>query len=464
MPDPITIAFSEGTLLVNVPSGSEIPIAQWCTFDSRFDCWRCDASEYAPIVEYLYRNHIPYLDEARNYNVLSIAPLEQRQPRDYQLAALQAWKAARKRGIVVLPTGTGKTFVAQLAIADVQRSTLVVVPTIDLMTQWASQLERAFGRHVGMLGGGSHELDDLTVATYDSALLSLDSCGGNFGLLIVDECHHLPGPTYRHIAKAAIAPFRLGLSATPERDDMPDNPLEELLGGICFRKEIDEMEGTVLADYTTERIYVELDEAEFAAYHASRERYINFLHQNAINLSNADGWKRFLLAVAKRPGGREAYKAYMEQKRIATASRAKLETVWQLLRQHAGRRTLIFTADNKTAYEIGERFRLPVLTHHTKAAERKDFLDCFRSGEYPCLVTSKVLNEGVDVPEAEIGIVVSGSGSIREHVQRLGRILRPTPGKTAILYEIVSFGTSEDSTSDRRRQHRAYERSGYLQM
>ena len=60
--------------------------------------------------------------------------------------------------------------------------------------------------------------------------------------------------------------------------------------------------------------------------------------------------------------------------------------------------------------------------------------------------------------------MVSGSGSIREHVQRLGRILRPTPGKTAILYEIVSFGTSEDSTSERRRQHRAYERSGYLPM
>ncbi|MBR4674651.1 MAG: DEAD/DEAH box helicase family protein [Victivallales bacterium] len=461
---PITIEFSEGTLLISTPPGSEAPMEQWCVYDSRFNCWRCDASAYAPIVEYLYRNHIPYEDTARSYSALNLVLREQRQPRDYQQAALNAWTAAKRRGIVVLPTGTGKTFVAELAIASANRSTLVVVPTIDLMTQWASQLERAFGCHVGMLGGGSHEIADITVSTYDSALLSIDSSGGKFGLLIVDECHHLPGQTYRHIATAAIAPYRLGLSATPERDDLPDNQLEELLGKICFRKEIDELEGTVLADYTTERICVELDEEEFAAYHASRERYVNFLHRNAINLNNQDGWKAFLLAVARRPGGREAYRAYMEQKRIATASRAKLETVWQLLKKHAGSRTLIFTADNKTAYEIGERFRLPVLTHHTKAAERKDFLDCFRSGEYPCLVTSKVLNEGVDVPEAEIGIVVSGSGSIREHVQRLGRILRPTPGKSAILYEIVSFGTSEYSTSDRRRQHRAYERPGYLPM
>ena len=84
------------------------------------------------------------------------------------------------------------------------------------------------------------------------------------------------------------------------------------------------------------------------------------------------------------------------------------------------------------------------------------FLEKFRSGEYPVLLTSKVLNEGVDVPEASIGIVVSGSGSTREHVQRLGRILRAKEGKQAVLYELVSDGTSEMSVSFRRRQHRAY--------
>ena len=105
---------------------------------------------------------------------------------------------------------------------------------------------------------------------------------------------------------------------------------------------------------------------------------------------------------------------------------------------------------------MGETFCLPVITHRTKAAERKEFLEKFRSGEYPVLLTSKVLNEGVDVPEASIGIVVSGSGSTREHVQRLGRILRAKEGKQAVLYELISDGTSEMSVSFRRRQHRAY--------
>ena len=135
------------------------------------------------------------------------------------------------------------------------------------------------------------------------------------------------------------------------------------------------------------------------------------------------------------------------------------------MRDNPGARILIFTADNGTAYRIGELLCLPVITHKTKAAERKEFLDSFRTGEYPVLVTSKVLNEGVDVPEANIAVVVSGSGSIREHVQRLGRILRRTAeGKQAVLYELVSAGTSEMSVSERRRNHRAYQAGRHLPL
>ena len=149
----------------------------------------------------------------------------------------------------------------------------------------------------------------------------------------------------------------------------------------------------------------------------------------------------------------------MSQRRIARAGRAKLAAIADILRRHPGENAIIFTADNDAAYEIGRKFVLPVLTHHTKAAERKEFLDRFRSGDYPVLVTSKVLNEGVDVPAAAVGIVVSGSGSVREHVQRLGRILRPAPGKPqAVLYELVSANTSEESISERRRAHNAYRR------
>jgi superfamily II DNA or RNA helicase len=100
---------------------------------------------------------------------------------------------------------------------------------------------------------------------------------------------------------------------------------------------------------------------------------------------------------------------------------------------------------------------VPSITHQTKAKERKKILERFHSGEYSILVTSQVLNEGVDVPAASVGIVLSGTGTTRENVQRLGRILRKYGDKQALLYEVVARGTAEEFTSDRRRQHSAFQ-------
>jgi superfamily II DNA or RNA helicase len=100
---------------------------------------------------------------------------------------------------------------------------------------------------------------------------------------------------------------------------------------------------------------------------------------------------------------------------------------------------------------------VPAITHQTKTKERRAILQRFHAGEYTVLVTSQVLNEGVDVPAAGVGVVLSGTGSVREHVQRLGRLLRKFEGKQAVLYEVVARGTAEEFTSERRRQHHAYQ-------
>ena len=92
----------------------------------------------------------------------------------------------------------------------------------------------------------------------------------------------------------------------------------------------------------------------------------------------------------------------------------------RLLERHNGDRVLIFTHDNATVYTIARQFLVPVITHQTKTKERRDVLLRFNSGEYPIVATSRVLNEGVNVPEANVAVILSGSGSVREHVQRLG--------------------------------------------
>ncbi len=460
----LTISFQHGTLLLETGKETLPPgLETYCRYDERSSCYRSEALFYAPIITYLYRQQIPYRDQARAYQELSLTLHDPRPPRSYQLEALQRWRQVGRRGVVVLPTGTGKSFLAAQAIRQCSRSTLVVVPTLDLLAQWAEQLERTFACPIGMLGGGSQQLEEITVSTYDSAVLRMEFIGDRFGLLVVDECHHLTGAVYRQLARLCLAPFRLGLTATPaEAAPGEDNPLLELLGGICYRREIDELEGKVLAPYQTETIPVELDEDEQQQYDYHRNIYLQFLLQNRIRLNARQGWGMFLRACARNADGRTALKAYFTQRQIARSGRAKLRKIWELLQYHRGARVLIFTADNHTAYKIGEQFFLPVLTHHSKVNERRDMLSAFRRGDYPILVTSKVLNEGVDVPEANIGIVVSGSGSTREHVQRLGRILRPAPNKTAVLYELVSTGTSERYVSERRRQHRAYERPDSL--
>ena len=162
------------------------------------------------------------------------------------------------------------------------------------------------------------------------------------------------------------------------------------------------------------------------------------------------------MASAQSPEGRRAFLAYRTQKQIAVASRGKLHVLEGLLRQHARDRVLIFTNDNDTVYLIAQMFLIPALTHQTDLKERREILKRFNAGEYPTVVTSRVLNEGVDIPAANVAVILSGTGSVREHVQRLGRILRRKEGKRALLYEVVTNDTMEQNVSDRRRDHEAY--------
>ena len=117
----------------------------------------------------------------------------------------------------------------------------------------------------------------------------------------------------------------------------------------------------------------------------------------------------------------------------------------------------MFTNDNATVYEISRRLLLPAITHQTDLKERRAMLAAFADGRLPVIVTSKVLNEGVDIPSADVAIVLSGTATVREHVQRLGRILRKQEGKQAVLYELVVEDSAEERTSARRREHAAYQ-------
>jgi len=452
----LEVRFSAGTLELRGTLPEGVSLAPHASWDARSRCFRAKALSYADLLRLLHREGVAYEDKARAYVELPRGLSVIREPRPFQTEALAAWREAKGRGVVVLPTGAGKSHVAVLAIDDKRRSALVVAPTLDLVRQWYDLLRTSFACDVGIVGGGSYDIQPLTVTTYDSACLHMDHFGARFGLVIFDECHHLPGPSYALSAELCLAPFRLGLSATPERSDGQEERLVRLIGPTVYRKDIVEMTGPYLAEYETVRVEVDLSPEERAEYEAERAIYLDFVRSQGIRMGSARGWNDFIMRSSRTAVGQRAMRAYRRQRELSLGAQAKLDYIERLLDAHRNEKALIFTQDNRTAYGISKRFLIPIITHQTKVRERSEILERFADGRYQAIATSKVLNEGVDVPDASVAIIISGSGSVREHVQRLGRILRRKGDKFATLYELVSRKTAEVATSDRRREHAAY--------
>lgn len=449
-----TLRFDHGTLLLEGFPPDDVPGG--FVHDPRVGLPRAPAWRYHGVVLDLHQRGLPFVDEARRYAPLERPHRTDRTPRPYQSDAVDAWWRRGRRGTIVLPTGAGKSFVAELCIARADRSTLVVAPTLDLVGQWYDHLVRAFGEPIGLLGGGHHDLQDITVSTYDSAWMQVERWGDRFGMLVFDEVHHLPGPSFGQAALGSIAPFRLGLTATLERPDGGHAEVDHLVGPVVYRREISELAGEFLAPYRTEVLRVHLSDRDREAYEQATAQWRGFVESQGIRLGGRGGWQHFLRQCARSREGREAFAAWQRARRLVHQAPAKLDRLAELLREHRDGRVLVFTHDNATAYRVSRTFLVPAITHQTDVKERRAFLDAFADGTLPVLATSRVLNEGVDVPAADVAVVLSGTSTVREHVQRLGRILRPREGKQAVLYELVVADSAEERASARRRDHDAY--------
>lgn len=454
MARPSKLKYDRGTLILHPPPRGKDWI-EFATWDDRIEKFRVPAIYYRPLLETLQAHSIHYIDEAKDFLTLDLTPSFEREPYPHQQEALDAWKRSGRKGVVVLPTAAGKTYLAQLAMVATPRTTLIIVPTLDLMHQWYAQMMAAFPDiEVGLLGGGSRDRTPILIATYNSAAIHAETLGNRYALLVFDECHHLPTDFFRVIAEYTIAPYRLGLTATPERADGNHRDLETLIGQVVYRKSVKDLSGNTLAQHKVRQIKVKLSQTERKRYDKAMQIRNDFLRQSNISLGSLNGWQMFVKASARSPAGRRAMLAHREAKEIAAGTDGKLRVLAELVCEHHQDSLLIFTNDNATVYRISQEFLIPAITHQTPVKERHDILTRFREGIYKSLVTSHVLNEGVDVPEVKVAIIISGTSSAREYVQRLGRILRKGKGKNklATLYEIVAEDTSEERISQRRKE------------
>ena len=464
------IRFDQGTLLLEAESQRQPQIEAifgrnvW-TWDPRVTGWRCDAIHYRDVIMALWeRRHdqITFTDLARQWSDVEWQKQDIHEPRPEQSAAIEAWLET-KRGLVVMPTGTGKTEVALHLLTQTNCSTLIVSPVRDLMYQWHRRILLALDYDAGVIGDNTFNVRPVSVTTYDSAAIHAGKLGNQFKLIVFDECHHLPGNFRRDAAAMSIAPYRLGLSATPFRSDGKHRDLEQLIGPTVYELAIDSVKGKTLADFQVIKIPVHLSESEQLQYNECSELVREYMYERRKE-EPGFRWEDLCSESARDPLARQTLVTYRQKQAIEDRAAEKLRVVEDLFRLHAGTPIIVFAGSNAMARDVSVRFLIPCLLNHCGKKERHEILSGLADGTYSAIVANQVLDEGVDVPAVKVAIVIGGSSSTRQAKQRLGRILRKSGNTQAILYEVVCADTGEAKRSRQRRKSDTYARTRHRRI
>lgn len=372
--------------------------------------------------------------------------------RPYQREALEAWIKNNGKGIVALPTGSGKTLIGIAAIAQTSLRTLIITYTREQMFQWREQIYKYTTAEPGLVGliySREKRLAPITITTYQSGFRNIKELSPFFDLLIVDEVHHLPADKFRYIAIHSISRYRMGLSATPVREDGRHEELFPLLGGIIYYRSAAELANMgYLARYRVLTIKVGLRKDEKKLFEDLRKTYKV--------LSGGRSFNEVLDSALKGDEkAKNALRIHNQMRMILAKSKSKIDKAVEIAEKEyrRGSKIIIFTQYIEQAKEIAEKLNAYLLTGEVPVEKRKRVLEEFKNRDNGILVVTTVGDEGLDIPDANVGIIVSGTGSRRQFIQRLGRILRPKPnGVEARLYEIVLEKTPEEYHARKRKR------------
>ncbi len=375
------------------------------------------------------------------------------QLRDYQEEAINYWLRNGGKGIIALPTGSGKTVIGVAAIAKVSLKTLIIVYTKEQLLQWRKSLMEftdAEQHMIGLYYSKEKRISDITLATYQTAYKYIHKLSPYFGFLVIDEVHHLPADKFKHIATSSPAAYRLGLSATPYREDGKHTYLFPLMGGVVYYKTPSELaKKGYLAPYRVITVKVSLSSNEKKEYDELRKLFKKYMVFGSFDDLVKEAQKGNLMAI-------KALRIHSRMLQIIQKSKSKLMKVKEIVEKElsSGKKIIIFAHYVEVAKAIADLVNGYLLTGSVKDEVRKKIIEEFKKSRSGVLVVTTVGDEGLDIPDASVGILVAGTGSRRQFIQRLGRLLRPGQGKEAVLYEIVAKGTSEESQARKRKKIR----------
>jgi superfamily II DNA or RNA helicase len=444
MADAVRFTFHRGTIVVDAPWAPEARGVLW---DARTGIYRAAAYRLCGLLDDATARGSSVATSPHHAWHSSPRPSTALELRDYQRDALRAWSTFGGRGLVVLPTGAGKTRLAIAAILEKGLPAAVLCPTRALAAAWVVELGRWLKEPIGLVSDGARRFERTTVLTFESAYRHMDTLGDRFGLLVVDEVHHFGSGARVEALESSAALARLGLTATaPPIESEEMARIDDLVGPVVYELGFEDLLGTHLARLERVRIPVRLTPEERAAYTRGVWPFRELRRAYLRGAPGAD-YIELVRALGKTPAGRRALRMHAAAQELAAFPREKRSRVRELLAQHRGDKTIVFTGYVENAYEVGVDNLVPVIAGETTTREREEILTRFGDGRLRAIAAARVLNEGIDVPDASVAIIVAGALGAREHVQRIGRVLRPSPGKNARAYELVTLDTGDERKS-----------------
>ncbi len=325
--------------------------------------------------------------------------------RPYQETMLEkAWDM--KAAVLANPSGSGKTVTSIALMEKVDAPTLILVPQRSLIPQWKEEIldkTTATEDMIAEYHGDTKEQGPITIATYHVVAQNQDVFRRDWGLIIFDEVHHIPAKVFRTTANLQSV-RRIGLSASPVREDAKEKDIFTLIGP------------EIGGDWSLffEKGHVLKPEVDIV--------FVNWADGYRSQYEQADGIKKNIVA-SKNP----------EKHR-------KLE---ELMEKHADEKVIVFADWIDQGEELSEKFDIPFVSGEMEHEERDEILQEFRESERKRIIISRVGDEGLDIPDAEVGIVMSGQGgSRRQATQRAGRVMRPFGD--ALMYFIATKGSVEE--------------------
>lgn len=352
----------------------------------------------------------------------------------WQEKALQSFKKNSYKGICIAPTGAGKTMFAIKCIIEIDCPTLIIVPTVVLLNQWVKELE-ILNQNVGQYYGEKKDIKNITVAVINSAI-TLDHPEQIFKFAIFDETHHYAATESRKLVEIDFL-YKLGITATLQRQDQQETFLEHNIGPIIYSlSESRAQRDNLINEFTLINVAINLEEDEQEQYN-ELDQYIR---------ANFDYKKTFLQHNYK-------YKqAVQARKNIINIAKQKIIECSKIVQQNQDKKIIIFNQLNEMSDKICNEINLTncfVIYSGIKKKDLKNMLENFSNWPSGVLVSTKMFDEGLNIPSINIAIIVAGDSTARQIKQRVGRCLRKKSEESTI-FQIYAANTVDEKYCKKR--------------